>query len=138
LAISEFRFRGAACAIVLAMGLPAPAQAASPPDEFRSEFVGALISCTAAYNGLSVDSERGSSDDEMRGAAAGQYRAARGLLEEWSRLPSSEVADLLFSASIELRSKGLDSRDKLLDLTIYCDNKLSDYLDTANARGYIP
>jgi len=134
---SGFGKRFAACS--LAAGLAAAAGVAQPPpDDFRQEMVDALTVCTAAYGALASGNDFSTSDDdEMRDAARGQQKEARRLLTLWSHLDESEVADMLFSASIELNAEDFDD-EGLLDLAIYCDDKLSDLLDTADSRGYTP
>jgi hypothetical protein len=138
MAMTELRFGLASCALVLALSLPAQTRAAAPPGEFRSEFVGALASCTAAFNALAHNYERGSSDEEMRSAARGLEQNARDLLIQWSQLSRMDASQLTMSASVDLRTNGIESREKLLDLASYCENRIADFLGTANARGYIP
>lgn len=122
----------------LALALATPAQADAPPDAFRSEFVGALSICTAAYNALANNSERGAVDDEMRAFTRGEASVAREALTLWSRLSSSDVASLLFDASLQLRGQGMDTRDELVDFAIHCEKKLNEYAETARNRDYTP
>jgi hypothetical protein len=129
--------RLAACAfLVLQAGAASPA--GPPPDDFRQEMVDALTACTAASGALAAGNDVSTSDDdEMRDAAREQQKEARRLLVLWSHLDEDEVADALFSASLEIDAEDFDDED-LLDLTIYCDDVLNDLLDTADDRGYTP
>ncbi len=135
--LTGFRMRFAACLLVA--GLAAAAGAAQPPpDDFRQDMVDALTACTAAYGALASGNDFSTSDDdEMRDAAREQQKEARRLLALWSHLDEGELSDMLFSASVELNAEDFDD-EGLLDLAIYCDDKLADLLDTAYDRGYTP
>lgn len=135
--LSGFRMRFAACS--LAAGLAAAAGVAQPPpDDFRQDMVDALTACTAAYGALASGNDFSTSDDdEMRDAAREQQTEARRLLALWSHLDEDEVADMLFSASIDINAEDFDD-EELLDLAIYCDDKLADLQETADDRGYTP
>ena len=123
---------------LLGLALAAPVHAAAPPDDFRSNFVGALATCTYAYHALTLNRELGSADDDMRVAASSQERGAFEILLEWSRLTPGDAYLLIREAGREVERGGIDSRDELVDLASYCDEKLNDFLDTAKARGYTP
>jgi hypothetical protein len=137
MSISGVMMRLAACVMIACM-TGAASQAEPPPEDYRQQVVDAAAACTAAYTILASghDSTR-SDDDELRAAARGQAALARTMFQEWSHLDDDEVADALWDARLEIEAQAFDD-EELLDLAIYCDDRLADLGETADARSYTP
>lgn len=138
MAVSGFAMRVAALVAVACGAGPASDADVPPPDDFRQEVVDTAVSCAAAYGALASRNDFSTSDDdEMRDAARGQASIAREMFEQWSHLDDDEIADALWDASFEIEAQGFDD-EELLDLAIYCEDKLADLFEAAEARDYTP